>query len=154
LTKISPLIFPPQKFFEEPTFIVVSILFTRMAAQEPVPGFLLEIISLIIALSLAALMQPILGRWDAVLFFIVLFFLLWAIATKRGWAIPHPLPFIRSTIVSDIFLGLLSMVIALAVSWFIGTALSRMFSDLLGILVGLVVFGVLMLGVSASREWE
>jgi hypothetical protein len=125
-----------------------------MAAKEPVPGFLLEIISLIIALLLAALMQPILGRWDAVLFFIVLFFLLWAIATKRNWAIPHPLPFVRSTVVSEIFLGLLLTVIALAVSWFIGNALSRMFSDLLGILVGLAVFGVIMMGVSTSRNWQ
>lgn len=125
-----------------------------MAVHEPVPGFLLEIISLIIALSLAALMQPVLGRWDAVLFFIVLFFLLWAIATKRGWSIPHPLLFIRSTRVSDIFLGLLLMAIALAVSWFIGNALSRMFSDLLGILAGLVVFGVIMMGVSVSRKWQ
>lgn len=125
-----------------------------MAAHEPVPGFLLEIISLIVALSLAGLMQPVLGRWDAVLFFIVLFFLLWAIATKRGWSIPHPLLFIRSTVVSDIFLGLLLTVIALAVSWFIGNVLSRMFSDLLGILVGLVVFGVLMLGVSMAKVWQ
>lgn len=125
-----------------------------MAAKEPVPGFLLEIVSLIIAVSLAALMQPVLGRWDAVLFFIVLFFLLWVIATKRNWSIPHPLRFIRSTVVSDIFLGLLLMVIALVVSWFIGNALSRMFSDLLGILVGLVVFGVLMLGISMAKEWQ
>ena len=125
-----------------------------MAAQEPVPGFLLEIISLIIALSLAALMQPVLGRWDAVLFFIVLFFLLWAIATKRGWSIPHPLLFIRSTVVSDIFLGLLLTVIALAVSWFIGNAISHAFSDLMGILLGLVVFGIIMMIVSASRNWQ
>jgi len=125
-----------------------------MAAQEPVPGFLLEIISLIIALSLAALMQPVLGRWDAVLFFIVLFFLLWAIATKRGWSIPHPLLFIRSTAVSDIFLGLLLTVIALAVSWFIGNAISHAFSDLMGILLGLVVFGIIMMIVSASRNWQ
>jgi hypothetical protein len=125
-----------------------------MTIKEPVPGFLLEIISLIIALSLAALMQPVLGRWDAVLFAIVLFFLLWVIATKRGWSIPHPLLFIRSTVVSDIFLGLLLTVIALAISWFIGNTLSRMYSDLLGILAGLVVFGVIMLGVSASKKWE
>jgi hypothetical protein len=125
-----------------------------MAAHEPVPGFLLEIISLIVALSLAALMQPVLGRWDAVLFFTVLFFLLWAIATKRGWSIPHPLLFIRSTVVSDIFLGLLLTVVALAVSWFIGNAISQAFSDLMGILVGLVVFGIIMMGVSVSKEWQ
>ena len=125
-----------------------------MAAHEPVPGFLLEIISLIIALSLAALMQPVLGRWDAVLFFIVLFFLLWTIATKRGWSIPHPLLFIRSTVVSDIFLGLLMTVIALAVSWFIGNAISHAFSDIMGVLVGLVVFGGIMMVVSASRNWQ
>lgn len=125
-----------------------------MAAHEPVPGFLLEIISLIIALSLAALMQPVLGRWDAVLFFIVLFFLLWAIATKRNWSIPHPLLFIRSTVVSDIFLGLLLTVIALAVSWFIGNAVSHAFSDLMGIFVGLAVFGIIMMVVSVSRNWQ
>jgi|GEM_PF-2405901 len=125
-----------------------------MAVQEPISGFLLEIISLIIALSLAALMQPVLGRWDAVLFFIVLFFLLWAIATKRGWAIPHPLLFIRSKKVSDIFSGLLLTVIVLALSWFVGNAVSHAFSDLMGILAGLVVFGILMLGVSVAKEWQ
>jgi hypothetical protein len=125
-----------------------------MAQKEPVPGFLLEILSLIIALSLAALMQPVLGRWDAVLFIIVLFFLLWAIATKRGWSIPHPLRFIRSTRVSDIFLGLLLTAIALAVSWFIGNYISRAYYDLLGILTGLVVFGALMLVVSSAKEWQ
>ena len=99
-------------------------------------------------------MQPVLGRWDAVLFFIVLFFLLWAIATKRRWSIPHPLLFIRSTVVSDIFLGLLLTVIALAVSWFIGNAISHAYSDLMGILVGLVVFGAIMLVVSTAKEWK
>jgi len=125
-----------------------------MTVKEPIPGFLLVIISLILALLPAALLQNITGRWDAVLFFIILFFLLWVVATKRGWSIPHPLLFIRSTVVSDIFLGLLLTAIALAVSWFIGTTLSRMYSDILGILVGLVVFGVIMLGVSASKKWE
>ncbi|MCK9581323.1 MAG: hypothetical protein M0Q92_12870 [Methanoregula sp.] len=125
-----------------------------MAAKEPVPGFLLVILSFIIALLLAVLVQPVTGRWDAVLFAIVLFFLLWVVATKRQWAIPHPLLFIRSTVVSDIFLGLLLTVIALAASWYIGTTLSRMYSDLLGIPVGLVVFGVIMLTVSASKKWE
>jgi hypothetical protein len=125
-----------------------------MAANEPIPGFLLEIISLIIALLLAALMQPVLGRWDTVLFFLVLFFLLWAIATKRGWSIPHPLWFIRSTVVSEIFLGLLVTVAALAFSWFVGNALSHAYSDVFGILAGLVIFGVIMLVVSTARNWQ
>ena len=125
-----------------------------MAQKEPIPGFLLVILSLIIALLLAALLQNITGRWDAVLFFIVLFFLLWVVATKRGWSIPHPLLFIRSTVVSDIFLGLLLTVMALAVSWFIGNAISHAFSDLMGILSALVIFGVIMLAVSASKKWE
>ena len=55
-----------------------------MAEKEPVPGFILVTIILIVALLLAALMKSVTGRWDAVLFVIVLFFLLWAVASKRG----------------------------------------------------------------------
>ncbi|MDO9325757.1 MAG: hypothetical protein Q7T80_12475 [Methanoregula sp.] len=125
-----------------------------MAVKEPVPGFLLVGISLIVAFLFAALVQPISGRWDAVLFVIILFFLLWAIASKRGWSIHYPLPFIRSSVVSELLLGLLLTILALVVSWLIGSTLSRMYSDMLGIPAGLVVFGVIMLVVSASRDWQ
>lgn len=125
-----------------------------MAIREPVPGFLLVGISLIVAFLFAALVRPISGRWDAVLFVIVLFFLLWAIASKRGWSIPYPLPFIRSSVVSELLLGLLLTILALAVSWLIGMAISRMVSDIAGILAGLVIFGAIMMVVSVSRDWQ
>lgn len=125
-----------------------------MVLKEPVPDFLLVIISLIVALLFAAVMQSIAGRWDAVLFVIVLFFLLWTIASKRGWSIPGALPFIRSSVMSEVLLGLLITILVLAVSWFIGSAISRAVSDIAGILAGLVIFGVIMLVVSASRDWQ
>ena len=125
-----------------------------MAIREPLPGFLLVGISLIVAFLFAALVQPISGRWDAVLFVIVLFFLLWAIASKRGGSIHYPLPFIRSSVVSELLLGLLLTILALNVSWLIGSAISRMVSDIAGILAGLVIFGAIMMVVSASRDWQ
>lgn len=76
-----------------------------MAIKEPLPGFLLVGISLIVAFLFATVVQPISGRWDAVLFVIVLFFLLWAIASKRGWSTPYPLPFIRPSVVSELLFG-------------------------------------------------
>ncbi|MEI7857409.1 MAG: hypothetical protein WCH85_07900 [Methanomicrobiales archaeon] len=99
-------------------------------------------------------MQPISGRWDAVLFVIVLFFLLWAIASKRGWSIPHPLPFIRSSVMSELLLGLLITILALVVSWLIGSAIGRMVSDIAGILSALVIFGGITMVVSACRDWQ
>jgi len=125
-----------------------------MDYSKPIPGLLLVILAFVVAVLLASLMQPITGKWDTVLFVIVLFFLLWAIASKKGWSIPYPLPFVRSSAMSDVLLGLLSTIVALAVSWFIGTAISRAFSDLLGALMALVIFGVIMLVVSTSRNWK
>jgi len=125
-----------------------------MAEREPVPGFLVIIVTLIIALLIAAVMQPLAGRWDAVLFVIALFALLWAVSAKRGWTKHIDLPFVRSDAVSDWFLGLLSMIVALLVSWYAGNAVARMYSDLAGIFFGLFLFGIIMMAVSSMKEWK
>jgi hypothetical protein len=125
-----------------------------MAEREPVPGFLVIIVTLIIALLIAALMQPLAGRWDAVLFVTALFALLWAVSAKRGWTKHLDLPFVRSDVVSDWFLGLLAMVVALVVSWYAGNAVAGMYSDLMGIFAGLVLFGIIMMAVSSVKEWK
>lgn len=125
-----------------------------MPDREPVPGFLIIDICVIIALLVFVALRNFAFGWDIVLSTIVLFLLLWVVATRRHWSIPRPLLFIRSTAVSDIILGWLATLAALAIAWFIGMTLSRMYSDLLGILGGLVVFGILMLGVSTAKEWK
>jgi membrane glycosyltransferase len=139
---------------KKPKFIKVLPTLSLMDYSKPIPGLLLVILAFVVAVLLASLMQPITGKWDTVLFVIVLFFLLWAIASKRNWAIPFTLPFIRSSAMSDVILGLLLTLVALAVSWFVGTAISHAFSDLLGALMALVIFGVIMLVVSSARNWQ
>lgn len=99
-------------------------------------------------------MQSITGRWDAVLFLLILFLLLWVVSMKRHWSVPASLPFVRSSVGSEVILGLLIMIMALAVSWFIGTAISRAVSDSAGILAGLLIFGGIMMVVSISRKWQ
>jgi len=125
-----------------------------MANTERVPGFFVIIGTLIIALLVAAVMQPLAGRWDAVLFVTALFALLWAVSAKRGWTKHLDLPFVRSDAVSDWFLGLLAMVVALVISWYAGNVVSRMYSDLLGIFFGLFLFGLIMMAVSSMKEWK
>ena len=125
-----------------------------MAGKGPLPDLLMVLSSFILAVLLAVLLQPVTGRWDTVLFVIVLVALLWGVATKQGWPVPVALPFVRSPVMSEVLLGLLATVIALAVSWVVGNALSRTYSDIVGIPVGLVLFGVIMLGVSSSRQWQ
>jgi hypothetical protein len=124
-----------------------------MAAHEPVPGFLIIDICIIIALVIFAAFRNLAAGWDFVLSAIVLF-LLWVVATRRHWSIPHPLPFIHSTAVSDIVLGWLLTLVALSAAWFIGITLSRMYSDIMGILVALGIFGAIMLGISTVKEWQ
>jgi hypothetical protein len=125
-----------------------------MAETRQAFGFFVIIATLIIALLIAAAMQPLAGRWDAVLFITALFALLWAVSAKRGWTHHIDLPFVRSDAVSDWFLGLLAMVVALAVSWYAGNAVAGMYSDLVGIFAGLVLFGIIMMAVSSVKEWE
>ncbi|PKG31470.1 hypothetical protein [Methanoregula sp.] len=125
-----------------------------MADTGRIPAFPAILITLIIALLIAAAMQPLAGRWDAVLFVTALFALLWAVSAKRGWMRHIDLPFVRSDVVSDWFLGLLSMVVALAVAWYAGNAVARMVSDLAGIFFGLLLFGIIMMVVSSVKEWK
>ncbi|PKL65255.1 MAG: hypothetical protein CVV32_04505 [Methanomicrobiales archaeon HGW-Methanomicrobiales-3] len=125
-----------------------------MAETRQAFGFFVIIATLIIALLIAAALQPLAGRWDAVLFVTALFALLWAVSSKRGWTHHIDLPFVRSDAVSDWFLGLLAMVVALAVSWYAGNAVAGMYSDLAGIFFGLVLFGIIMMAVSSVKEWE
>jgi hypothetical protein len=125
-----------------------------MADTGRIPAFPAILITLIIALLIAAAMQPLAGSWDAVLFVTALFALLWAVSAKRGWVRQVDLPFVRSVVVSDWFLGLLSMVVALAVAWYAGNAVARMVSDLAGIFFGLLLFGVFMMVVSSVKEWK
>lgn len=125
-----------------------------MADTRRAFGFIVIIATLIIALLIAAAMYPLAGSWDAVLFVTALFALLWAVSSKRGWMRHIDLPFVRSDAVSDWFLGLLAMVVALAVSWYAGNAVAGMYSDLVGIFFGLVLFGIIMMAVSSLKEWE
>jgi len=125
-----------------------------MANPGRIPAFPAILITLIIALVIAAAMQPLAGSWDAVLFITALFALLWAVSAKRGWMRHIDLPFVRSEAVSDWFLGLLAMIVALVVSWYAGNAVAGMVSDLAGIFSGLVLFGIIMMAVSSVKEWE
>jgi hypothetical protein len=146
--------FVPARFIRKPIFICLARAWRFMALKGLLPDLLIVVSSCILAVLLAVLLQPFTGRYDAVLFVLVLVLLLWVAATKRGWPVPVSLPFVRSSVMSEILLGLVSMIVALAVSWFIGNALSRTYSDLVGIPVGLVIFGIIMLGVSSLREWQ
>jgi hypothetical protein len=125
-----------------------------MELDEPVPNVLVVLISLIIALLLAYLARGIIGNWAAILFLIVLFFLLDIFAGVRGWSVPFTLPLVRSSLLSELFLGLALMISALAVSWILGTLISKAFSDVWGILAGLCLFGILALIVSSARNWQ
>jgi hypothetical protein len=125
-----------------------------MVSRAPVPDILLVLIAFALPLALVLLVRDAYGLWAAVLFFLVLFFLLWAFASMRDWTLPARLPFIRTTSVREIFLALTLTVAALAVSWFAGLAIGRAFSDMWGILAGLCLFGILMLAVSVLRDWQ
>jgi hypothetical protein len=125
-----------------------------MKPDEPVPDFLVVLISLIIALLIGYLVQSIIGNWAVVLFLLILFSLLCAFARIRGWSAPFTLPLVRSPLLSELFLGLAVTISALAVSWILGTVISKVYSDMWGILAGLGIFGIIMLVSSASRNWQ
>ena len=125
-----------------------------MNPDEPVPDILVVLISLIIALLIGYLVENIIGNWAAVLFLLVLFSLLYAFARIRGWSAPFTLPLVRSPLLSELFLGLAVTISALAVCWILGTVISKVYSDMWGILAGLCIFGVIMLVSSASRNWQ
>lgn len=125
-----------------------------MELDEPVPDFLVVLISLIIALLIGYLVQNIIGNWAAVLILIILFSLLYLFARSRGWSAPFTLPLVRSSLLSEFFLGLALIISAFAVSWILGMVISKAYSDIWGILAGLCIFGTLALIISAARNWQ
>ena len=137
-------------------FIWISLSFTCMAVHQQAADILLAVICIGIALASGVFVQGVTGGYSGiVLFLIVLFFLLYACAVRRNWQQPFTsLWFLRSSRMSDVFLGLGITVSALAVCWSAGVIISRMFSDIEGVLAALVLFGVIMLASSASRDWK
>ena len=126
-----------------------------MAGKGQVTDLLLVVISFIVALASAVLVKNIVGNYGiAIIFLIVLFFILYAFAAMRGWTLPFTVRFVHSSLLSEVFLGLGVITSALAVSWFLGITISRAFSDVEGIFSGLVIFGVVMLAVSSARDWQ
>lgn len=125
-----------------------------MGFQKPLPDIFLIVFSLVIATLSTLSLPAVHGIWAGALFLIVLFFFLWTFSTLRGWNLPFVVPVFRSSQMSEVFLGLAVMITTLAASWLIGSAVSRSFSDIWGILAGLVVFGGIMLVISSSRDWQ
>lgn len=126
-----------------------------MAEKNPVTDIILGGIAVGIALLSAFSVQNLTGRYGTIfLFLIVLFFLLFACASARNWKLPSQMPFIWSSQASEVFLGLGLTVSSLAIAWLIGIGISRAFSDIAGILAGLVIFGGLMLIIPSARKWE
>lgn len=120
-----------------------------------VPDLLLVLIAVLAALLSAVSAESIIrGYGIAILFLIVLFWLLWAVARKRDWTLPFKVPVLRSSRLSEFFLGLALFISALAISWYLGLVISRSFSDTDGILAGLVIFGIIALFISMSRDWQ
>nr|WP_319377454.1 hypothetical protein [uncultured Methanoregula sp.] len=119
------------------------------------PDLLLVLIAVLAALLSAVSAESIIrGYGIAILFLIILFWLLWAFARKRDWTLPFKVPVLRSSQLSEVFLGIALFVSAIAISWYLGLAISRSFSDADGILAGLLVFGIIALFISASRDWQ
>lgn len=125
-----------------------------MAFRRPVQDFLLVVISIIIAFLTGALLQGSIGHWAAILSLVVLFSLLYGCARRRGWTAPFTLAVVGLPSLSELFLGLALITSTLGISWFLGVVISSTFSDMWGILAALCIFGVLMLGISASRNWQ
>jgi hypothetical protein len=126
-----------------------------MAQGATGPDSILVVISIGVAALSAMSVQHLTDRYGAALLFLIaLFFLLYASAAMRRWTAPFVVPVVRSPLLSELFLGLALMVTALAVSWYIGLAVSRAFSDGEGILAGLLIFGAVMLAISTTRNWQ
>ncbi|MFA4877668.1 MAG: hypothetical protein WC586_09650 [Methanoregula sp.] len=126
-----------------------------MAGTMSLPDLLLVLIAVLVSLLSAVLAEGVIrGYGIAILFLIILFWLLWAVARKRNWLLAFPLPSVRSRHLSEVFLGIALFVSAIALSWYLGLAVSRAFSDVVGILAGLVIFGGIALAISASRDWQ
>jgi len=126
-----------------------------MAGKGQVTDLLLVVICIIAAALGAFLVKNIIGNYGiAIIFLLVLFFFLYAVAAIRGWTLPFTVRFVHSPLLSEVFLALGIITSALAVSWFLGLAISRAVSDVEGLFSGLVIFGIVMLAVSSLRNWQ
>ncbi|WP_292416648.1 hypothetical protein [Methanoregula sp.] len=125
-----------------------------MGFKEHIPDCILILLSILIALLAGSLLQGIGGHWAAIIALIILFGLLYFDARFRGWTAPFTLRVVRSSALSELFLSLALITAGLALSWFLGVVVSRMYSEVEGILVSLCIFGILMLVVSSGRNWQ
>lgn len=124
-----------------------------MADPRAVPDTHLAAAAVILSLASAAFLYPLKGYCIPFVLLTIFFAALYAVALRQGWTLASRLPLIRTTDVSEIFLGLLLFTASVAVSWSAGIIVSRFSSDIEGILAGLVVFGFLQLLVSSFRNW-
>lgn len=125
-----------------------------MGFNEHIPDFFLFILSILVAILTGSLLQGIGGHWAAIIALVLLFTLLYVSARFRGWTAPFTLRVVRSSSLSELFLSLALITAGLAVSWFSGVFVSRIFSEVEGVLVSLCMFGILMLVVSSGRNWQ
>jgi hypothetical protein len=125
-----------------------------MGLKDAVPDGILVLLSILLSLLTASLLQGIGGHWAAVISLMVLFTLLYFSARLRGWTTPFTLRVVRSSALSELFLSLALVTAGLAISWFLGVVVSRTYSEVEGVLVSLCLFGVLMLVVSSGRNWQ
>jgi len=125
-----------------------------MGFKETVPDLILVLLSILLALLTASLLQGIGGHWAAVIALFILFTLLYFSARFRGWTAPFTLRVVRSSALSELFLSLALITAGLAISWFLGVVVSRTYSEVEGVLVSLCMFGVLMLVISSGRNWQ
>lgn len=126
-----------------------------MQTKRKIPNFFIIVVALIVAVLCAVSVRAYTGYYGpAIIFLLVLFFILWYAASRREWMLPSRLLFIRSEKLSEIFLGLFLFVASGAIAWSLAIVISRACSDIEGILVGLVIFGFLEMIVAGSREWQ
>ena len=122
--------------------------------KEQQAGFWFIAISILIPVLLGILVYQRIGGWTGPLLITAIFWLLYALARNKNWTSASPLRVVRSRRVSELYLSLALMASALVVSWAGGLFISRAFLEMDGILLSLCLFGVLMLAISACRDWE
>ncbi|NMB78384.1 MAG: hypothetical protein GYA23_04745 [Methanomicrobiales archaeon] len=125
-----------------------------MADIQRVPDQYLAVAAVILSLAAAAVLYPFRIYSTILLVLCVLFFLLFLAASQKGWKLPSTYYFIRSRNLSEVFLGLLLFTNTLSVAWCAGILASRAVSDIEGIFVGLIVFGILELAIGSLHTWE
>jgi hypothetical protein len=125
-----------------------------MGFKDTVPAFLLVLLSILIALLIGLIFQSAGGHWAAIIALAVLFFLLFLSARWKGWTAPFRIRVIGSSLLSELFLSLTLITAGLAFSWYLGVAISKAYTAVEGVLASLCIFGILMLVVSSSRNWQ